>query len=229
MSPPHSLQREASKMAKSNHMPVMHKVVRNGGFTLIEILIAVLITGIIYSFILGVLTTSLNASKEALHNMEMERIGRYFISRISTDISCITLLPMSGLGGLLGKHTVINGKSRDEIHFTAFTRSYFTSRPPANEAEIGYYFITNKEGKDALMRREADIIEKPVTQGGEAYPITDMVEELTIKYLFGNNWVQNWDTENTNLNSLPNEISIELWLNDGKKKYFFSTIVKPMI
>jgi hypothetical protein len=130
---------------------------------------------------------------------------------------------------MIGKHFTVNGKSRDEIHFTAFTQSFFSIRPPIGQAEIGYFFKTNAEGTDSLMRRESDIIEKPVDLGGEAYPISDMVEELSIKYQNRGQtqWVDAWDTETQRV--LPSAISIELRLDDGKSKYFFSTIVKPVI
>jgi type II secretion system protein J len=202
---------------------------REGGFTLIEILVAVLILGIIYSFIFGVLSTSISTSRDAMKKMEVERVGRYFISRITTDISCATLLPISRSGGMIGKHFTVNGKSRDELHLTAFTQSFFTVRPPIGQAEIGYFFKTNTEGKDSLMRRESDVIEKPVDLGGEAYPISDMVEELSIKYQGKGQaqWVETWDTETQSV--FPTAISIELRLDDGKNKYFFSAIAKPVV
>ncbi|MBI3793275.1 MAG: prepilin-type N-terminal cleavage/methylation domain-containing protein [Nitrospinae bacterium] len=199
----------------------------NAGFTLIEILIAVLIVGIIFSFIFTVLTSGVSASKDATHKMEVERIGRYFIQRITTDLTCLTLLPISKSGGLVGKHTLVNGKSRDEIHFTSFTESYFTGRPTFDQAEVGYFFITLEGGKDVLMRRESDIVEKPVTQGGVAYAITDMVDDLSIKYFSGGEWINSWDT--TAGPALPPVISVQLTLLDGSRKYLFTTIVKIMI
>ncbi|MBI3581433.1 MAG: prepilin-type N-terminal cleavage/methylation domain-containing protein [Nitrospinae bacterium] len=202
----------------------------SGGFTLIEILVSVLILGMIFSFIFVVLSSSLTTTREAMKKMEVERVGRYFISRIASDLTCATLLPASGIGGMLGTHFSANGKSHDEVHFTAFTQSYFNLRPPTDQAEIGYYFRTAAEGKSSLMRRESDIIEKPVTAGGEAFAISDMVEELSIKYRakeWQDNWVDNWDSDAQK--SLPAMISIELKLDDGKTKYFFSTVVKPVV
>ncbi len=202
----------------------------SGGFTLIEILVSVLILGIIYSFIFVVLSSSVTTTREAMKKMGVERVGRYFISRIASDLTCATLLPTSGIGGMLGTHSSANGKSHDEIHFTAFTQSYFNLRPPTDQAEIGYYFRTSPEGKNSLMRRESDIIEKPVNAGGEAFAISDMVEELSIKYRaqeWQDNWVDNWDSDAQR--GLPAMISIELKMDDGKMKYFFSTIVKPVV
>ena len=200
---------------------------KQSGFTLIEILVSVMALGIIFSFIFGVLTSSLAASKSAKERMEVEHIGRFFINRISTDLSCATLLPQSGSGRLLGKHYSKNGKSRDEIHFTAFTQSYYTARPQTDQSEIGYYFRTGKNGTEALMRRESDIIEPPVELGGESFEISGMVEELSIRYKQADKWVEAWDT--ATFQTMPEAISIELKLDDGKRKYLFTSIVKPLV
>jgi prepilin-type N-terminal cleavage/methylation domain-containing protein len=199
---------------------------KQSGFTLIEILVAVLILGIIFSFIFGVLTASLT-SKEAKARMGINHTGRFFINRVSADLSCATLLPLSATGKMVGRHYKKSGKSRDEIHFTAFTQSYYSVHPPTDQSEIGYYFRTGKNGVETLMRREADLVESPVELGGQAFELSPLVEELSIRYKKDDTWVEEWDTSISH--ALPVEISVELTINDGKRKYLFTSIVKPMV
>lgn len=195
------------------------------GFTLIEILVAVLIFGIIFSFIFGVLTSTLSASKEAQKRMAVDHTGRFFIQKIATELTSITLLPISGRGALVGRHFTVNGKSRDEIHFTAFSQTYYSPLPRAGMAEISYYFRTGKSGAETLMRRESDIIEEPIDQGGESLDLSTQVEELSIKYKKGETWAEVWDSAQSHM--LPDVVSIELRLASGDKKYFYSTMARP--
>ncbi len=197
----------------------------NGGFTLVEILVAVLIFGIIFSFIFGVLTSSLSASKEAQKRMAMDHTGRFFIQKITAELTSATLLPNSGHGALVGRHFTVNGKSRDEIHFTAFNQTYYTPLPRAGMAEISYYFRVGKSGTETLMRRESDVIETPVDQGGESLELSTQVEELSIKYKKGDAWGDAWDTAQSH--TLPDAVSIELRLAADDKTYFYSAMARP--
>ncbi len=201
------------------------KASRNGGFTLVEILVAVMIFGIIFSFIFGVLTSSLAASKEAQNRMAVDHIGRFFIQKITAELTTATLLPMSGRGALVGRHFTVNGKSHDEIHFTSFGQTYYTALPRAGMAEISYYFRAKKSGTPALMRRESDIIEEPVDQGGESLELTPQVQELSIKYKKGDTWGNAWDTAQNH--ALPEAVSIELSLAADDKTYFYSAVARP--
>ncbi|MBI5179346.1 MAG: prepilin-type N-terminal cleavage/methylation domain-containing protein [Nitrospinae bacterium] len=197
------------------------------GFTLIEILVAVFILGIIFSFIFGALTSSLASAKEATARMDIGHTGRFIAGKMASDIASASLLPMSGKGRLWGRHFMKNGKRRDEIHFTAFSRTYFTGRPQIDQSEIGYYFRIAKNGEDALMRREADVIERPVDQGGESLEISPAVEELAIRYQLDDKWVDEWDSESVQV--LPKAVSVECTLADGKHKYLFTAIARPAI
>lgn len=197
----------------------------NFGFTLVEILVAVLIFGIIFSFIFGVLTSTLTASKEAQKRMAVDHTGRFFIQKITTELTSATLLPISGRGALVGRHFTVNGKSRDEIHFTAFSQTYYSPLPRAGMAEISYYFRTGKSGAETFMRRESDVIEEPVDQGGESLELSTQVAELSIKYKKGETWGTVWDTAQSHM--LPDAVSIEMSLTSGDKTYFYSTIARP--
>lgn len=198
---------------------------REGGFTLIEVLIAVSIIGIIFAFILSVLTTSISQSRAAERRMDIGHAGRFFVQKISVELTCASLFPLSGRGGLLGKHFTRNGKSRDEIHFTMYGQSYFTGRPRSGVSEVSYFFRTNKQGAEALARREADTVEDPIDAGGEVYELSREVEELSIKYRKGAEWKNTWDSKSES--ALPEEVSVELRLNDGGQSYLFSTVARP--
>lgn len=199
----------------------------SGGFTLIEMLVAVAIFGVIFSLIFGVLTATLSAGKDAEKRMAVDHTGRFFIQKITTELTCATLLPISGRGALVGRHFTVNGKSRDEIHFTSFGQTYYTPLPRAGMVEISYYFRTGKSGAEALMRRESDIIEAPLDLGGESLDMTTQAEELSIKYKTGGSWVETWDSGQTH--ALPEAVSIELRLAAGGKTHFYSAIARPLI
>lgn len=195
------------------------------GFTLIEVLVAVSILSIISSFVFGVLISSLNASEEAEWRMDINHTGRYLINRMTNDLTSATIMANSKRGGLIGKHFTRNGKDRDEIHFTSFSRLYLSNLPKVNQSEIGYYFLIGDEGAEMLLRRESDVIEKPLDRGGVAMEVTDMIKEIRIRYYTGTSWEEQWDSDGRG-KTLPRAVSIELTLSDGERDYFFSNIVR---
>lgn len=198
---------------------------REAGFTLIEILIAVSIVGVIFSFILSVLTSSIAQSREAGNRMDIDHVGRFFIQKISAELTCATLLATSGRGALVGRHYNKNGKARDEIHFTSFSQSYFTGRPRSGISEISYFFRYGNDGVERLARREADTVDDPVDAGGEIYDLTPLVEELSIKYKKGAAWETAWDSRD--LKTLPEEISVELRLLEKNRSYLYTAVLRP--
>ncbi len=230
---------QAGARTSSRPLGGLYKTIpaNNYGFTLPEILIAVLITGMIFTYIFGVLTTSLSTGDEIKHRMEINHIGRYLIGRIAHDVGHATLMGKredgSFTGRFVGHHYNRDGKSRDEFHFTAFTRSYIGTLgfdKQIDQSEIGYYFRTDRDSGgysyETLVRRESDLIDPPVDEGGYGLDVTYMVRELSIKYLSDNGWIEEWDSVTTD--ALPQAVSVELTLADGKKEYFFSSITKVM-
>lgn len=188
-------------------------------------MIAITIFSIISTFLYSVLTDTLSARKKAEQMMEINHAGRFFISRITRDVMCASFLPLSASGSFVGTQFIRDGKERDELHFTGFTRSYFTARPRIDQAEIGYFFQIPKEGPEVFMRRESDLIDSDVKTGGEAYAITEMVEEIKLRYLGKDGWLKEWDS-NVLGKVMPRAVSMELTLNDGNRRYFFSAIVR---
>ncbi|GMT41822.1 MAG: type II secretory pathway [bacterium] len=202
----------------------MNVLKSRSGFTMIEILLAAVLFSVISSFIYSVLTTSLEASKEAGKWMDINHTGRFFINRIKRDLLSASLMPNSESGIFKGSDMMRDGKERDEVYFTSFTRSYFTLRPQIDQAEIAYYFQILEDEPDILMRRESDVIDDNPQQGGEAYAITYMVDEMKLRYKGNLGWVDNWDSIISK--RLPRAVSVELTLNDSGRSYFFSTIVR---
>lgn len=194
------------------------------GFTLVEILIAVSLVSVIFSFIFGVLTSNLEASRNAESRMEIAHTGRFFIGRITGDLIAASLMPNSGIGSFTGKDVHRDGKSKDELFFTAFTRSYLTLLPPVDQSEIGYYFEHQEDGAGRLMRRESDVIDLQVETGGGSFRISDRVEEMTIRYLGSEGWVDSWDSAATG--TLPKAVSVEITITDENGSHFFSNIVR---
>lgn len=194
------------------------------GFTLVEILIAVSLVSVIFSFVFGVLTSNLEASQKAESRMEIAHTGRFFIGRITGDLIAASLMPNSKSGAFIGKDVYRDGKSKDELFFTAFTRSHLTLRPPVDQSEIGYYFELLEDGTGTLMRRESDVIDSQLETGGESYQLSDRVEEMTIRYLGSEGWVDAWDSTVTD--TLPKAVSVEITITDENGPHFFSTIVR---
>jgi general secretion pathway protein J len=219
---------------KKNHDPKSE--IRNpqsGGFTLIEVLLAMAILAVIITVIYTSFSTAERNIKQAEESRDDTDVARTLISRLSDDIANAYVNPSMNQG-MKDPATVLTifygkkeevGDGEDKVRHDGMYLTTLTNwrRPDTQETElweVGYYFKEKPEGQGyALYRREKRVLSKdvPALEGGDEYEITDRVVNLRFRYTSdGKNWVDEWDSRPKALGFLlPKAVEITLTLDSG--------------
>ncbi len=195
------------------------------GFTLVEILLAITILGIIMASVLGIFTGIISSSRTAEKRAELYQTGRAVMDLLATDIRGLYAQNLGESGVFfIGKEDSVLGDGLPRLAFlTTNTLSIGTKRAPF-VSEIEYFLAENPDqGGYSLWRRAQTPPQAPYDDGGKAVPVCRIVENFELEFVQGNDIIKNLE------NALPRAIRIGLTLNlDGETERFV-TMVRPMI
>lgn len=198
---------------------------RTDGFTLIEILIAITILGMIMATVLGTFTGIMSSTREAESKAEIYQTGRALMDLIVSDIRCIYRHDVEGLGPFfIGDAEWVGGRTMSKMEFlTTNTLSAGLGKNPFF-SEAGYRVKKNEDdGLCSLWRRSQSPPEFPYGEGGREIPLCRIMENFRLEFL------QDSDKRESLLYSIPDSVVIDFTLNQSGKRERFVTMVRPMI
>ena len=204
-----------------------------GGFTLLEILVAITIL----SFIFGIVYSSFSSisdSDKRIHSannisVKVRNLMEYMVKDISSS-----LYPQSSdnSGGnfdsLAYGFTSDAGDGTPRLNFTALVTNpvYMADR---SLVEIGYYLAPQKGGQYSLIRRVDETPDANIIEGGYSEELMRDVSSLEFKFLkSGGDWVEVWNVRGspTITSFLPKAVRIKIGLFDeAGEEQIFSTEV----
>jgi len=214
------------------------------GFTLLEILVATAILGIVLMTVYGVLARALYAKDHSEERADLYAAGREAVLKIADELEG-ALPPTAGRGiGFIGA----SGNDRvptDAVQFAMVIRRNFgVSQNRGGRALVSYSLDPVKDGANlfALRRQEELLTEPAPTDPGSdpgadpsaaaadagptppaaiAAHIVDQVAGLRFRYLdpASGQWVDSWDTTaepppNQPAIGLPGAVEVTLFLSD---------------
>jgi general secretion pathway protein J len=209
-------------------------VSRNKGFTLIEILIAVLILGIVLSTVYASYTGTFRIIRESETDAELYSMARTVLERMTRDLEAAT--PWKGEFTFLAKPYSLGNREFMRLTFRSSAHLAFGEKDiPAGIAVIEYRIEegTEKEGYTLLrsdsLRRDPGREEAPA--GG--FPLCDRIETLTYRFYddTGKEY-ETWDAvggDETQRKKAPAMVEIRLGLVNEKNReqpYPFLTRVR---
>lgn len=201
---------------------------RGGGFTLIEVLIAVGILASIVTLLWGSFNQTFRAKKVAEAKLSRYRAARVAMDRITRDVSMAYLSTNNVPGTEQNPRTLFEGNRRgdiDELRFSYFghQRMYADARE-ADTAVVGYFGM--RDPKDPrrlnLMRRETRRLqaERIDNISGETDLLCDDVIRLELSYYdhIKKDWVEAWHTAQADgtPNRLPTRVRVKLLIHDDQ-------------
>jgi len=167
-----------------------HKVdLRRGGFTVVEVLLAIMIMGMMFTSITQLMTAAKNA-RDSIHNMqETQLAGPAVLDMLERDLRGIFTTGLPRSTWLKVTDRVVGGLDADRIDFITTTDSLiariegqeYPKRSDLNE--VGYMLRPNPRNDEFLevYRREDFGIDDEPLQGGEYTFLSDQVKGFDIE------------------------------------------------
>ena len=192
---------------------------QNRGFTLLEILIAVVLLGILSAALYGSYFTVLNARERASEGMEARRELGSTLDLIRREFAAATCNRNDKRLRLIVEDRDNFGKPASSLELTTLTPS-----PGAGRKESGIstvrYLLVEKDNRLILTRREQDIFFESADANG--YPQMERITDFLVECYDGSKWVRSWDTA---LNgALPKMLRVTVHVVEDGRPVEFSVL-----
>lgn len=197
------------------------------GFTLLEILIAISITGLILTTLLSLFTGIVSSSQNASKKAELYQTGRALMDLICSDIRGFFPLPtLDGQIFFLG----LSATPQDDPELTRTDFITTHTLPIGIErnpflCEVGYRM--KKNGTDplyTLLRRAEYPPALPFEEGGREVPVCRILESFRLEF------VTKDDTKLSLTGGvIPDAVVVSFTLNMEGETEHFVTMTRPMV
>lgn len=190
---------------------------RRGGFTLVEILLAVLILAIMMTIVYGVVVSTVNAARRVEEITASSEIGPAILTQIRTDLES-AFLPKTGEKDgpyFVASKRTESGGGRDRIDFISGLMAYGSQNEVEEPRfhsvnEVGYQAVDSRkyQGLCTLYRRQEFFINGDPLKGGPLTELYDRVSSFSLRFLEKEKWRDDWNS--TLQKGLPQAVEIEL-------------------
>jgi general secretion pathway protein J len=171
----------------------------NSGFTLLEILIAVVLLGILSAALYGSYFGVLRARDRASSGMESRRELGATLDLIRREVSSVMFKPSSKSNSANELHPLkFVVEDRDNFGAPASTLTLTTLAPPTSGSHgesgivIVTYRVVEKDKKLSLRRQERDLFSEESTVID--FPQMEQISSFLVECYDGSKWVKSWDT-----------------------------------
>jgi general secretion pathway protein J len=197
---------------------------RNNGFTLLEVLIAVVLLGILSAALYGSYFGVLRARERASAGMESRRELGATLDLIRREVS-------STMFNHSDKRLRFVVEDRDNYGSQASTLELTTLAPPDghNHSESGIVAVTykmaDKDKKRSLTRQERDLFSEESSI--PAYPQMEQISSFLVECYDGSKWVKSWDTAING--ALPKGVRVTVQVEEEGKPVEFTVLSTPRV
>lgn len=197
---------------------------RNNGFTLLEVLIAVVLLGILSAALYGSYFGVIRARDRASAGMESRRELGATLDLIRREVS-------SARYSRTDKRLRFVVEDRDNFGAQSSTLELTTLAPPnvqiRNESGIVAvtYRLAEKDKKRSLTRQERDLVSEEVT--APAYPQMEQISTFLVECYDGSKWVKSWDSAING--ALPKSVRVTVQVEEEGKKLEFTMLSTPRV
>ncbi len=198
------------------------------GFTLMEVMVAVAITGFI-GVVIGTTFTSTLANKEVIEEQsEKSKMVRAALSRMTREIAGAFVsdrYDVKRYRDSLDRPTNFVG-ARDKLLFSTLTHQrLYSDAKESDQMVVEYQLKPSKDskarGRSDLMRRENPLLEERMDRGGSEDVLYEGLKKLEFQYWNSEKkaWDDEWDTRRAERKSiLPTRVKIVLHATDENGK-----------
>jgi general secretion pathway protein J len=196
---------------------------REGGFTLLELLVAMVLLVIVVGALYSTYFTLMQGRDRAVAGMESRRELRGTLDLLRREISSAIYASGDKRLRFIVEDRDSFGKPASNLDFTTLSPPRSGSQPQSDQEEVAYRSVV-EDGKLTLMRQSKDIF---LTSDPVPYPQVEELEGFLVECLSGGTWIKSWDTELNH--SLPKSVRITIRVKEGDKTVDYVTIASPRI
>ncbi len=188
------------------------------GFTLIEVMVALAIMGIIAMLTWGTLSGALDTRDYLDEQDELDRSARTALSRLQRELA-LAFLTSNTTASYKTVFVAKDADGADSVWFStmAHRRTIRDSRE-CDQAEITLWTEDDPDGGSGdlvLLHRESERIDEEPDKGGSVLPLATRVASFDLRYLdpTTGEWREDWDTQGSETQErLPRVVEIKLVL-----------------
>ena len=183
----------------------MDKRKRHGGFTLLEILLAAAIMGLLTMAIFRFVQTNITVVQMSAVESAEDALYTGLLDMLTTQLQSLP----TGVGALAGDTYKFNDRQRDEIVWACSAGPGLMTRYAGGEFTVRMRLRPLKEGSDTLqlgIYRKPRTAAEGVDEKETWVPLIDDVSSLRIRYFDArlNAWVERW----TDTGTLPKLVEL---------------------
>lgn len=201
---------------------------RARGFSLVELMIAVAITGTIGAMTIGAFAQVDRASQVAREQRERRAAARLALSRMARELSMAFLSENFDRDRFRNERvTLLVGRDDKVLFSTMAHRRLYQDAKESDQAIVEYTVESDPErpGEQALFRREKVRLDDEPDRGGRKDLVASHVTGLTLAYWDRqrSDWAREWTTKQVETSKLlPSRVRIQLEvkLADGRREPF---------
>jgi general secretion pathway protein J len=199
---------------------------RNKGFTLLEVLVALMLLVIISGALYGTYFSLIRGRDLASADMDKYRELRTTLDQIRRELSA-TLYAKQALRDELKLRFVV--EDRDYFGKPASTLTFDYCAPPRSDSlrasdQVDVSYRVKEDNRKLSLTRQAR--DRYATGEPLPYPQMDELEGFLVECYDGGKWVRTWDTA-LNFSGLPKAVRVTISVKEGGKTIGFSTIAVP--
>lgn len=201
------------------------------GFTLLEVLLSLALFSLIALATINQITMIRNTKDSAFIDIDAYSNTRAAINAMENDLRQAFHVLTKDLGedaqqslsqaGSVA-HTLFDGR-KSEIIFTSLShRNYFIGKRESEQTEISFFLQGSKNSNySTLLKREAELIDDNLYEGGGVYTLLENVVSLEFQYFDPKTekWQDSWNSDSGNFrDKFPPAIKMKLVTASGKGK-----------
>ena len=192
----------------------------NRGFTLVEILIAVVLLGILSAALYGSYFTVLSARERASEGMEARRELGSTLDLIRREFAAAQFDRGDKRMRFIVEDRDNFGKPASTLELTTLIPSPGEGRKESGISAVRYRLV-EKDKQFILTRREQDIFFE--TTDAKEYPQMERISDFLVECSNdGSKWVRSWDTAASLNNALPKMLRVTVHVvEDGRPVEFY--------
>src|ERR1700691_5862259 len=233
-----SIQLDASSLTRARLQcrrttsPVGRGRKASGGFTLIEMMLAIGVLALILAMLASSFSAIAHSKVHAEGRLYVDREGRSLLWQVTKELRNVVQTPYAASDvGLYGNGRMGNGTAIDTITMSTFSgghRRAITAMIP--ETIVTYNLTPNpdQQGWYMLQRsQQSGLLTNTVAQ--QSMVLADNILSLHFRYFGGQKWDESWDSSSMPRGTqLPIAVEIQMAAPGGRVMDFATQVTVPM-